>query len=176
MDAETIAAWTRVIDDLSYYALLAVPRDASPDALKRAFHAFAEQFHPDAHIGRPAGERDVIGRVFRRANEAYRVLSDPLLRERYDALLDEGASPLLASRRPSFPPPSLRESSAPRALEDRLRSPSARPFARRAEELVKAGDMRQAKLQLTLARHHEPNNDALEEYIRALEAQLKAPR
>ena len=176
MDSEAIAAWTRVVDELSYYAILSVTPDVTPDALKRAFHAFAEQFHPDAHVGRSEAERESIGRVFRRANEAYRVLSDDALRDRYDALLARGESAQGASRRSSFPATSLRESAAPRALEDHLRSPTARPFARRAEELVKLGDVRQAKLQLTLARHHEPNNDALEDYIRHIEAQLKAPR
>jgi curved DNA-binding protein CbpA len=172
MDAEAIAAWVRVVDDLTYYALLGVPHDVTPDALKRAFHAFAEQFHPDAHVGRPDDERSAIAIVFKRANEAYRVLDDPALRERYDRLLAEGASQIDASRRSSFLPPA-RESGAPRALVDHVRSPTARPFARRAEELVKLGDLRQAKLQLTLARHHEPGNDMLEDYIRRIEEQLK---
>src|SRR3989442_8974584 len=149
MDSEAIDAWLRVLDELSYYRIRGVPADASFDTLKHAFHAFAESFHPDAHAARPAAQREAIALIFKRANEAYRVLSDPALRARYDALLSEGESHAVASKRSWMPPPS-RDSTLPRSLEDQVRSPSARPFARRAEELVKQGDVKQAKLQLLL--------------------------
>jgi DnaJ-class molecular chaperone len=172
MDTEAIAAWLDVLDELSYYRLLGVPPDASFDTLKQAFHAFAESFHPDAHAGRPPSQREAIALIFKRANEAYRVLSDPALRARYDAILSEGESHAVASKRSWLPPPS-RDSSLPRRLEDQIRSPSARPFARRAEELVKQGDVKQAKLQLLLAKHHDPNNEALDQYLREIEARTK---
>jgi DnaJ-class molecular chaperone len=172
MDTETIADWLRVLDDLTYYALLGVASDASFDSVKQAFHAFASDFHPDAHSGRSAEERESIALIFKRGNEAYRVLSDPALRARYDAILSNGESHAVASKRSWLPPPS-QESTLPRRLEDQIRSPSARPFARRAEELVSAGDVKQAKLQLLLARHYEPNNGALEQYIRDIEAKVK---
>ena len=57
-----------------------------------------------------------------------------------------------------------------------VRTPSARPFARRAEELVSKGDLPQAKLQLALAVRIDPGNDALEDYLRALDAHIKLPR
>ena len=174
MDAQIIDDWLKVLDDLTYYALLNVPPDASYDTLKYAFHNFAEAFHPDAHAARPLREREGLSLIFKRANEAYRVLSDPALRARYDQLLGSGESQANASKRSWLPAPN-RESTAPKRLEDQIRSPSARPFARRAEELVRSGDVKQAKLQLMLARHHDPNNDALEQYIRELEARAKAP-
>jgi curved DNA-binding protein CbpA len=174
MDAQVLGDWLNVLDDLTYYAILGVGTDASYDTLKQAFHSFAETFHPDAHAARPAREREAVALIFKRANEAYRVLSDPALRARYDQLLGSGESQANASKRSWLPPP-VRESTAPKRLEDQIRSPTARPFARRAEELVRAGDMKQAKLQLMLARHHDPNNDALEQYIRELEAQAKKP-
>ena len=49
----------------------------------------------------------------------------------------------------------------------------ARQFARRAEELAKAGDFKQAKLQLTMARHYEPNNEALERFVKELEGKAR---
>ena len=39
---------------------------------------------------------------------------------------------------------------------------------------MKAGDYKQAKIQLTMARHHEPNNEALEQFLKTLEAKIRA--
>ena len=57
-----------------------------------------------------------------------------------------------------------------------MRSPSARPFARRAEELIGKGDLRQAKLQLVMANHMDPDNEALETALRDLDMKLASPK
>lgn len=62
-----------------YYTLLGVDRDASPGEIKKAFRRLARETHPDANPGDPAAEER-----FRRAAEAYEVLSDPAKRARYD--------------------------------------------------------------------------------------------
>ena len=36
-----------------YYAILGVERDASPEAVKRAFRRLARETHPDANPGDP---------------------------------------------------------------------------------------------------------------------------
>jgi hypothetical protein len=58
-------------------------------------------------------------------------------------------------------------------LEDAVRSPGARPFARRAEELIKNGDLRQAKLQLVMANHLDPGNEVIAAALKDLEARTK---
>ena len=172
MDREAIREWVSVLSDLTYYEVLGVPARSGPDDLKRGFHLFADTFHPDAHAGRPDDEREAIGRIFRQGAEAYRILSDPELRAQYDASLAAGMQPAAASRQSSLPPG--RERTAPKQLADRIKSPTARPFVRRAEELAAKGDYKQAKLQLTLAKHHEGESDALTEYIRAIEEKIRA--
>lgn len=62
-----------------YYAALGVARDASADDIKRAFRRIARESHPDANPGDPSAEDR-----FRRAAEAYEVLSDPARRAAYD--------------------------------------------------------------------------------------------
>lgn len=62
-----------------YYAALGVSRDASASEIKRAFRRIARESHPDANPGDAEAEDR-----FRRAAEAYEVLSDPGRRAAYD--------------------------------------------------------------------------------------------
>jgi curved DNA-binding protein len=62
-----------------HYATLGVPRSASQDEIQRAYRALARRHHPDLDPEPGADER------FRAISEAYRVLSDPERRRRYDA-------------------------------------------------------------------------------------------
>jgi curved DNA-binding protein len=64
-----------------YYAVLGVPRDADPDAIKQAFRRLARRYHPDvAKDKRQAEEK------FKEINEAHEVLADPEKRKKYDEL------------------------------------------------------------------------------------------
>lgn len=62
-----------------HYQTLHVSREAPPAVIKAAYKALAQNLHPDKNPG--AGGRMAA------VNEAYRVLSDPVLRKAYDALL-----------------------------------------------------------------------------------------
>ena len=64
-----------------YYAVLGVPKTASPAEVKKAFRKLARQHHPDAKPGDSAAERR-----FKEINEANEVLSDPAKRAQYDEL------------------------------------------------------------------------------------------
>ena len=58
-----------------YYEILGVPRDASVDDIKKAFHILAHKYHP--HKG---GDE----KKFKEVNEAYQVLSNKEKRAQYD--------------------------------------------------------------------------------------------
>lgn len=63
-----------------YYAVLGVPRDATAEAIKKAYRQLARKYHPDV-----SKEPDAAARMSE-VNEAHTVLSDPERRAAYDAL------------------------------------------------------------------------------------------
>ncbi|MBV8822552.1 MAG: DnaJ domain-containing protein [Ktedonobacteraceae bacterium] len=64
---------------LDYYALLGIPEDAPPSAIKAGFKKLALQYHPDVYKGDDAHER------MRELLTAYQTLNDPEERKIYDA-------------------------------------------------------------------------------------------
>ncbi len=67
-----------------YYELLGVPRDATPEQIKKAYRRLAMKLHPDVATEPDAAER------FKRVAEAYEVRQDPKKRDLYD----RGGDPL----------------------------------------------------------------------------------
>jgi curved DNA-binding protein CbpA len=61
------------------YAVLGLPRDATPLQVARAHRRLAKEHHPDLHEG-----ADEAAERMRRINEAWAILSDPLRRNEYD--------------------------------------------------------------------------------------------
>jgi curved DNA-binding protein CbpA len=175
---EQILAWLEALDELTYYELFGVAPEATADEIREAFHAFCDTFHPDRHAARSEEERRELGTIFKRGTEAYAVLSDDAMRGHYDAQLAVRTDPIpprISLSPHSRPPPSRGPGAAP-ALEEHARTPSARPFARRADELLRTGDVRQAKLQLVMANHMDPDNPALEAALRDVESKLSSPK
>ena len=67
-----------------YYGILGVPRNATPDQIKKAYRQLARELHPDLNPSAEAQER------FKDVTAAYEVLSDPQKRE----IVDLGGDPL----------------------------------------------------------------------------------
>src|SRR5262249_32382117 len=65
--------------DRDYYEVLGVARDASADAIKKAYRALARKHHPDVNPGDKKAEAK-----FKEAQQAYDILSDPEKRSLYD--------------------------------------------------------------------------------------------
>lgn len=63
-----------------YYQTLGIPRDATAEAVKKAYRKLAREWHPDVNKAAGAGDR------FKQITEAYEVLKDPKKRQLYDRL------------------------------------------------------------------------------------------
>ena len=85
-------AWVVTMAERDLYAVLGVPRDASPEAVKKAFRAQALKHHPDRNPGDKKAEE-----AFKALNNAHEVLGDPKKRKLYDEFgevgLREGFNP-----------------------------------------------------------------------------------
>lgn len=64
-----------------YYDILAVPRTATGDEIKKAYRRLARQYHPDLHSGPKKAQME---QKFKELNEAHEVLGDPETRKKYD--------------------------------------------------------------------------------------------
>uniref|UniRef100_A0A1D1YID0 Chaperone protein dnaJ 1, mitochondrial n=1 Tax=Anthurium amnicola TaxID=1678845 RepID=A0A1D1YID0_9ARAE len=68
-----------------YYETLGIPKNASQDDIKKAFHALAKKYHPDANKNNPTAKRK-----FQEIREAYEILRDSDERAQYDQELSGG--------------------------------------------------------------------------------------
>ncbi|MEZ5379472.1 MAG: J domain-containing protein [Acidimicrobiales bacterium] len=92
--ADRAGAATGVV---TLYDLFGVPSACTPDELRQAYRQLARQLHPDV-----AGLDDG-GLAMAKLNEAWRILSDPDARQRYDLTL--GSRSHLATPTSPQPPP-----------------------------------------------------------------------
>jgi DnaJ-class molecular chaperone len=75
---------------VDHYRTLQVARDAEPEVVEKAYKALSMKYHPDRVPERRRADATVR---MQKINEAYRVLSDPRLRARYDLTLRPEVDP-----------------------------------------------------------------------------------
>ncbi|DAB31042.1 MAG TPA: molecular chaperone DnaJ [Sulfurimonas sp. UBA12504] len=73
------------MENLSYYEILEITRDADKTTIKKAYRAMAKKYHPDKNQGDTDAEHK-----FKLCNEAYQCLSDDEQRSIYDRYGKEG--------------------------------------------------------------------------------------
>ena len=75
-----------------YYKILGVEKDATADQIKKAYRKIAIKYHPDKWGDAPEAERKEAEEKFKKAAEAYSVLSDADKRSRYDQFGEAGVN------------------------------------------------------------------------------------
>jgi molecular chaperone HscB len=79
------ASAASTLSDQDFFSLLGLPRsfDVEPQVLESAWKKVALAVHPDRFATRSAAEKRVAMQWSSQANEAYRILKDPMSRARY---------------------------------------------------------------------------------------------
>lgn len=139
VDRELVREVSRLhdgLDALSYYDFLALRPGCDYVAVREAFYARAQRFHPDRFvaIGGDALRRAAY-EVYKRMTESFNVLMDPQLRLAYDAVRLRGKSRLSDVAR------------AKRRLgadERQVANPFARIYLRSARAKLERGDLEAA--------------------------------
>lgn len=170
VDIERVYEWAAVLYDSSYYEILSLLEIADDAGVKAAFHEFALAFHPDSHLDYTGDDATVLRRVFQRGAEAYRVLSHPDLRPRYDLALAKGQLRLGGDEVPRVANVGV----GAKSLDELCKTASARRYASRADALISQGDLAGAKRELMLAVREDGGNPELAERLDALDLALFA--
>ena len=67
-----------------YYEVLGLDKNATQDAIKKAFRKLSLKYHPDKQVGKSESEQKEAEEKFKEIAEAYEVLSDDKKRQDYD--------------------------------------------------------------------------------------------
>jgi len=72
----------------NYYKILGVEKDATEKEIKKGFRKMAMKWHPDRFASKEDDEKQAAEVKFKEIGEAYEVLKDPKLKQRYDSGVD----------------------------------------------------------------------------------------
>ena len=159
---ERIGFFLERLDELDYYQLLEIGGGASAAAIKEAYFRCSMELHPDRFLQLEDEElRSQIYEVFKRMTEAFKVLIDPAVRSQYDALLSSDRAG------------NLRYLDRPRVVtsEDPTSdagTPSGKKYLHFANLAGAEGNLRSARMYLTLALQCEPHNAELRGRLEAM--------
>jgi curved DNA-binding protein CbpA len=177
MDAEFIVeVETRVarLDALDYFELLRLPTTADAAAVKEAYYRESRAYHPDRFAALPSPElRAMLGRVYRRVNEAYTVLRDDVKRRKYVADVT-GPDRARKLRFTEADEVEVKEAEKRRADEQLGTTPNGRRFFLAARGEAQAGRWDAAERALKSALMYEPDNARFKDALAWVEARRRA--
>jgi DnaJ-class molecular chaperone len=179
MDAHFLAeveALAGALDRLDYFGILKLPQTATPADIKAAYYRESRAYHPDRFAAVPdPAFRELVGRIYRRVNEAYTVLRDDRKRARYVADLN-GPERAQKLRFTEVEESQVKEEQK-RKLEEQLGlTPNGRKFYAAALVDIKAGRWEAAHRALRSALMYEPENVRFKEQLAIVEKQVEQTR
>jgi curved DNA-binding protein CbpA len=173
IEVETFAA---VLDQLDYFGVLKISQAATPPEIKAAYYRESRAFHPDrfAAVGDPM-VRELIGRIYRRVNEAWTVLRDDKKRLKYIA--DVSGPERAAKLRFTEADEAQVKAEAKAKVEEQYgQTPNGRKFFKVALDEIKAKRWDKAETALKSALMYEPANAKFKEQLAAIQGELEKSR
>jgi curved DNA-binding protein CbpA len=173
IEVEALAA---ALDQVDYFGLLKVPQGAGLADIKAAYYRESRAYHPDRFAAYPdAGLRELVGRIYRRVNEAYTVLRDDRKRARYvqDVNGPERARKLRFTEADEA---QVKEEQKRRLDEQMGTTPNGRKFFAAALLDIQAQRWEAARRALKSALMYEPANARFKEQVALVEKELDRTR
>lgn len=156
-----------ILEQVSYYQLLGIPETADLPTLRAAFYRQAANLHPDRYLALGDPEtRALLGTIYARIAEGYRVLSNPQRRAAYDKGLAGGKHRLQSSER---------ERRGPQNPEEAIAHPEAKKFFRLAQQCAARKDWKGAIMNLRFARNFDKETAIIAEKLAEAEAAARGP-
>jgi DnaJ-class molecular chaperone len=173
IEVETLAT---VLDQLDYYGVLKLGQGAGAAEVKAAYYRESRAYHPDRYAAMENPEvREMIGRIYRRINEAYTVLRDDQKRARYQA--DISGPDRLKKLRFTEAEESAVQSDQKRKIEEQLGlTPNGRKFYATALIEINAQRWEAAERALKGALMYESGNLRFKEQLALVQAELEKSR
>jgi len=166
IEVETLA---EALDHLDYFAVLKVPQTATPAEIKSAYHRESRVYHPDRFAAVPDERfRGLVGRIYRRINEAYTVLRDDARRNKYLADVS-GPDRAAKLRFTEVDEAEVREAQKRKVEEQMGQTPNGRKFFTAALSDIQAGRWEAAERNLRMALMYEPQNPRFLEQVAIVE-------
>ena len=156
------------LDTKNYYELLGVEKRASRDEIRSAYHAFALKHHPDNHTTSAPYKIKKATELFRRAAEGYKVLMNAPMRRRYDKGLIRGQNRYTSTDGVSGL--SEREGATPK---HEIKHSEARKYYEQGVAALGSDDLANAKLFLSIALRHAPQERLIRKAVLQLERAQK---
>jgi DnaJ-class molecular chaperone len=173
IEVETLAG---ALDQLDYYQVLKLQPGAGPAEVKAAYYRESRAFHPDRFAAVESAElKELIGRIYRRVNEAYTVLRDDRKRARYLADVT-GPDRARKLRFTEAEEAQVKEDQKKKLEEQFGQTPNGRKFFATAQLEAKAGRWDAAERALKSAMMYEPANARFKEALAQVQAELEKTR
>ena len=173
IEAEALAA---ALDQLDYFGVLKLPQGAGHADIKAAYYRESRAFHPDRFAAYPdRAFRELVGRIYRRVNEAYTVLRDDKRRAKY---LQDIAGPDRARklRFTEADEAEVKEGEKKKIEEQLGQTPNGRKFFATALVEIQAQRWDTAQRALKSALMYEPGNARFKEQLAAVDRELEKTR
>jgi DnaJ-class molecular chaperone len=173
IEVETLAA---ALDQLDYFGILKVSQGAGHAEIKAAYYRESRAYHPDRFAAVPSAEfRELVGRIYRRVNEAYTVLRDDKKRAKYvqDIAGPERVKKLRFTEADEV---QVKEEQKKKIEEQLGQTPNGRKFYAAALLEIQAQRWEPAQRALKSALMYEPGNARFKEQLAAVEKELDKTR
>jgi len=173
IEVETLAG---TLDQLDYYQVLKLQPGAGTAEVKAAYYRESRNYHPDRFAAVDSPElKALIGRIYRRINEAYTVLRDDRKRTRYQA--DVTGPDRARKLRFTEAEEAQVKGDQKKKLEEQFgQTPNGRKFFATAQLEAKALRWDAAERALKSALMYEPSNQKFKEALAQVQSELEKVR